>query len=230
MGTVFVDHQLRIQRFTPAITQVIKLIQTDVGRPVGDIASNLLGYDSLVPDLHAVLETLTPREVEVQTRAGAWFLLRIRPYRTLENVIEGAVITFTEITDVKAAQAALRESEGLRRLAVVVRDSDAAILVQALDGRILAWNPSAARMYGWTEAEALSMNIVALIPEDQRETSLATVRAIARTGEAAPSLAQRLTKDGRTTEVWLTATALVDEAGNPYAIATTERPIAGGTK
>lgn len=229
MGTVFVDHQLRIQRFTPAITQVIKLIQTDVGRPVGDIASHLVGYDSLVTDLQAVLDTLTPREVEVQTRAGAWFLLRIRPYRTLENVIEGAVITLTDISEVKAAQMALQESEGLRRLAVVVRDSDAAILVQALDGRILAWNPSAVRMYGWTEAEALSMNIAGLIPENQRETSIAKVREIARAGASEPYRAQRLTKNGRTTEVWLTAASLVDEAGNPYAIATTERTVDGGT-
>ena len=229
MGTVFVDHQLRIQRFTPAITQVIKLIQTDVGRPVGDIASHLVGYDSLVSDLQAVLDTLTPREVEVQTRAGAWFLLRIRPYRTLENVIEGAVITLTDISEVKAAQMALQESEGLRRLAVVVRDSDAAILVQALDGRILAWNPSAVRMYGWTEAEALSMNIAGLIPENQRETSIAKVREIARAGASEPYRAQRLTKDGRTTEVWLTAASLVDEAGHPYAIATTERTVDGGT-
>ena len=228
MGTVFVDHQLRIQRFTPAITQVIKLIQTDVGRPVGDIASHLVGYDSLVTDLQAVLDTLAPREVEVQTRAGEWFLLRLRPYRTLENVIEGAVITLTDISDVKAAQMAQQESEGLRRLAVVVRDSDAAILVQALDGRILAWNPSAVRMYGWTEAEALSMNIVALIPEDQREASIARVREIARAASSAPYRAQRLTKDRRTIEVWLTAASLVDEAGNPYAIATTERTIEGG--
>ena len=228
MGTVFVDHQLRIQRFTPAITQVIKLIPSDVGRPVGDIASNLLGYDNLVTDLQAVLDTLTPREVEVQTRAGSWFLLRIRPYRTLENVIEGAVITLTDISDVKTAQRTLRESEGLRRLAVVVRDSDAAILVQALDGRILAWNPSAARMYGWTEAEALSMNIVALIPEDQRDASLAKVREIARTGASTPHQSQRLAKDGRAIEVWVTASSLVDETGKAYAIATTERIFEGG--
>ena len=101
IGTVFVDHQLRIQRFTPAVTQVINLILTDVGRPVGHIVSNLVGYDRLVEDVQAVLDTLAPKEVEVQTKAGAWYLLRIRPYRTLENVIEGAVITFTEITEMK---------------------------------------------------------------------------------------------------------------------------------
>ncbi len=180
IGTVFVDHQLRILRFTPAVTQVINLILTDVGRPVGHIVSNLVGYDRLVADVQAVLDTLIPKEVEVQTKAGAWYLLRIRPYRTLENVIEGAVITFTEITEMKKAQAALRESEALRRLAVVVRDAHDAILVQDLEGRILAWNPGAERMYGWSEAEALAMNIRDLIPEGQREEALAIVKQLAR--------------------------------------------------
>lgn len=101
IGTIFVDHELRIQRFTPIVTQVINLIVTDVGRPVGHIVSNLLGYDSLVTDVQGVLDTLLPKDVEVQTKAGVWYLLRIRPYRTLENVIEGAVIMFFELTEFK---------------------------------------------------------------------------------------------------------------------------------
>jgi len=225
MGTVFVDHALRIQRFTPAITQVMPLIQSDLGRPVGHLASNLIGYDSLVADIQGVLDVLTPREIEVQARSGAWFLLRIRPYRTLENVIEGAVVTFTDITDMKSAQAVLQESETLRRLAVVVRDSRDAILVQALDGRILAWNPGAERSYGWSEAEALTMNIRALVPEPDRDLALARVREVASGHEVAPYTARRLARDGRVIDVWLTAAALVDASGQSYAIATTERPM-----
>ena len=103
IGTVFVDQQLRILRFTPAATRIINLIQTDVGRPVGHIVSNLVGYDRLVEDVQAVLDTLVPKEVEVQTTAGDWYLMRIQPYRTLDNVIEGAVITFVDITEMQAA-------------------------------------------------------------------------------------------------------------------------------
>ena len=71
IGTLFVDHQLHIQRFTPAATQIISLIQTDIGRPVSDIASRLKGYDRLAEDVRAVLDTLIPREAEVQARKGS---------------------------------------------------------------------------------------------------------------------------------------------------------------
>lgn len=101
VGTIFVDLQLRIQRFTPAITQTINLITADVGRPVGHIVSNLKGYDRLVEDAQAVLDTLIPKEIEVQTKEEKWYLLRIMPYRTTENVIEGLVISFTNITELK---------------------------------------------------------------------------------------------------------------------------------
>jgi two-component system CheB/CheR fusion protein len=111
VGTLFVDLQLRISRFTPAATQVINLIQTDVGRPVGHIVSNLAGYDRLVVDVQRVLDSLVPFETEVQITAGAWYLLRIRPYRTLENTIEGAVITFVDISELKQMEAALREAQ-----------------------------------------------------------------------------------------------------------------------
>ena len=130
VGTVFVNLQLQIQRFTPTVTRVINLIQTDIGRPVGHIVSNLIGYDRLVEDVQGVLDTLIPKEVEVQTRAQTWYLLRMMPYRTLDNVIEGAVITFTDITEMKKAQIALQESESMRRLAAVVRDAHDAITVQ----------------------------------------------------------------------------------------------------
>jgi two-component system CheB/CheR fusion protein len=98
IGTIFVDNRMCIRRFTPAVTNVMNLIMSDIGRPVNHIVSNLVGYDRLMDDIQTVLKDLVPKEDEVRTKAGAWYLLRIQPYRTLENVIEGAVITFIDIT------------------------------------------------------------------------------------------------------------------------------------
>jgi two-component system CheB/CheR fusion protein len=223
VGTIFVNHKLRIQRFTASVTPIINLIASDVGRPVGDIASSLVGYDRLLEDVQAVLDSLIPRDIEVQTRAGAWYLLRIQPYRTMENSIEGAVINFTEISELKKAQASRQETEGLRRLAAVVRDANDAILVQDLTGRILAWNPCAERMYGWSEAEALSMNIRDLVPEARRKEALTTVRNLSRGKVLEPYRVPRIKRDGQIVEIMLTATALLDADNEIYAIATTER-------
>jgi len=123
----------------------------------------------------------------------------------------------------KKAQVALREIEDVRRLAAVVRDAQDAIVVHDLEGRILAWNPGAERMYGWSQAEALSMNIRDLIPEGRWEETLAVLRRLSQAEVIEAFRMQRIAKDGRILEVWLTATALVNNSGRVYAIATTER-------
>ncbi|MEQ1693923.1 MAG: PAS domain S-box protein, partial [Gemmatimonas sp.] len=119
----------------------------------------------------------------------------------------------------------LNEARTLERLALVVRDASDAIIVQDLEGRISAWNPGAIRLYGWTEAEALAMNFRDLLPESLRRDALAMLRQHSRTEALTPFRTQRLTKDGRALDVSLTTTTLVNAAGDPYAIATTERAI-----
>ncbi|MFZ2307188.1 MAG: chemotaxis protein CheB [Rhodoferax sp.] len=223
IGTVFVDHSLRILRFTPAATLIINLILSDVGRPVGHIVSNLVGYDRLVADAQTVLNTLIPVEVDVETTQGKFFTMRILPYRTLENVIEGAVITFVEITEIVRTREALRKANDLMRLAVVVRDATDAITVQDLEGRILAWNAGATRLYGWSEEEALALNVRERIPAALRDSALAKVQQLSQAQTLEPYATQRLAKDGSVLEVSLTSTALVNGAGQMYAIATTER-------
>ncbi len=111
IGTIFVDLHLHILRFTPAATWIINLIPSDIGRPVRHIVSNLVGYDSLIADVQAVLETLVPKQLEVQTLEGKWYTMRILPYRTLDNVIEGAVLTFFDVTEKRRAEMALQEIE-----------------------------------------------------------------------------------------------------------------------
>jgi len=225
IATIFVDLELRIQRFTPTATRLMNLIKADEGRPVGDLASKLASYDSLAADVHQVLETLEPRELEVQAKDGRWYLLGLRPYRTLENVIEGAVITFIEITELKRAQATIRETEGVRRLAVVVRDSNDPIVSLDLEGCIRTWNPAAARIYGWSEKDALQMNYLDLVPESLQAETRSMLKAARRGLDLEPFRTERLNREGETVAVWLTATELVDEAGRPYGISATERPV-----
>ena len=112
-----------------------------------------------------------------------------------------------------------------RWMATIVRDSYDAITVQTFDGTVTAWNRGAERMYGWSEAEALGMNIQDIVPEARRAEASTLAKRLAQ-GEVVESFeTQRVTKDGRTLDVWLTVTVLVDTEGRPAAVATTERDV-----
>jgi two-component system, chemotaxis family, CheB/CheR fusion protein len=95
---IFLDQKLRIKRFNPAAIQMINLIPSDVGRPVEDMASNLLHPD-LMDDVHDVLKTLIPKDIRVQLRDKSWHLLRIRIYRSLNNAVEGLILMFTDLAE-----------------------------------------------------------------------------------------------------------------------------------
>ena len=226
IATIFVDQKLRILRFTPTAASLINLIPGDIGRPVGHIVSNLVNYSSVASDAQTVLDTLSSVDTRVQSTSGQWFAMRIRPYRTLENVIEGVVISFVEITEMCRIEAALQEANSSLRLAAVIQDSVDAVSVQDMQGKILAWNSGAARMYGWSEDEALLMHLPDRLPEPDRVDAMGTLLKIAQSDEHSVCTAQRLTKDGRVVNVRLTATLLINESGAPYGVAATERLLA----
>ncbi|SMF41933.1 chemotaxis protein CheB [Desulfovibrio gilichinskyi] len=223
IATIFVDNRLCIMRFTPAATRIINLIPVDIGRPVGHIVSKMVGYDSLIIDVQSVLETLLPKELEVQTTEGKWYTMRIQPYRTIENVIEGVVITFVDITEMKKSRELLQDAYDQLRLAGIARDSQDAITVLNTDGDILAWNPSAQRIFGWTEKEALTMNIQDMLPKDIQAQELEKIRLVAAGDIPVPYETSRKNKEGQTLPVWLTASFLADDAGHVYAMAVTQR-------
>jgi PAS domain-containing protein len=114
VATVFLDLDLCISRFTPRATRIVPLEATDVGRPIGHFASNLRGVD-LAHHARQVLEDLVVRETEVASVDGNHFIMRVRPYRTVSNVIDGVVMTFENITLRWRAEEALRISEELHR-------------------------------------------------------------------------------------------------------------------
>ncbi len=102
IATVFLGEDLEIKRFTPAAIRLFSFIDSDVGRPIKDINSNLK-LDGLVQTARQVLDTLVPMEQEVQTTEGYWYTLTIHPYRTSDNTIAGVVVSFTDIHQVKTA-------------------------------------------------------------------------------------------------------------------------------
>jgi len=112
VGTIFLDANLVIRRFTREAVRVYRLVASDVGRSLGDIKSDIAGED-LLPAAQAVLDTLVPCEREVRTADGTWYLARIQPYRTLDNVIEGVVLTFADISKRVAAEAAVQAAREL---------------------------------------------------------------------------------------------------------------------
>lgn len=115
IATVFLDNDLRVRLFTTGSNNIFKLIPGDVGRPITDIASDLL-YPELVDHIREVLQTLVFREQQAATRDGRWFMVRVVPYRTLENMIDGVVITFMDITASKMLETALRKTQvGLKK-------------------------------------------------------------------------------------------------------------------
>ena len=113
VAIVFLDNQFRIKRYTSPATRLFNLIPTDLDRPISDITAKFTD-STLQQDIEQVLRTLTPQEKQVQTPDGCWWNRRITLYRTLDNRIDGVILTFTDITQVR------RADEQARRLATIL--------------------------------------------------------------------------------------------------------------
>ncbi|RPH86715.1 MAG: PAS domain S-box protein, partial [Desulfobacteraceae bacterium] len=220
--TVFLDNNLIVKRYTSQAVTLFNLISGDLGRPITDIVSHLQ-YGTLLQDVRTVLDTLIFQEKQLQTNDGRWFTMRIMPYRTQENRIEGVVITFIDITELKQLKLLLKEKEQLRLLAMVVKDSNEAYVLQDLDGKILAWNRGAERLYGWTEAEALGQDIRLIIPESKQEEHSRCVQRLRDGGTLEAFETQRRTHQGGLLEVSSSFSGLADEAGRMIALAVHEK-------
>ncbi len=145
IATLFLDDALHIRRFTNRISAIIKVIPTDVGRPITDIVSDL-DYPELVDDAREVLRTLVYSEKQISASDGRWFVVKIMPYRTQENRIVGLVITFTDITVAKTLEGCLRETE--ERFRFLFEAMPGGILLQDGEGRILMANGETERILG----------------------------------------------------------------------------------
>ena len=148
VATLFLDTELNINSYTPAATKLFKLRETDTGRPLTDISTNLT-YDKLVEDAREVVRSLVPRETEVQDRDGKWFSMRIMPYRTEENAVVGLVVTFLDIDARRVLQAALSYT---RNIIDTVRES---ILILDKDLTVVTANRPFYQVFRTNERETL---------------------------------------------------------------------------
>ena len=159
MPIVMLGSDLRIRRFTPAAEKMLNLIATDVGRPMRDIKLTI-GATNLEEKLIKAIDTVTVIEEEVQDAAGHWFLLRIRPYRTLEDRIEGALMLLVDIDTLK------RNQEELRRQANLLQQAHEPIFVWDYSGPVTYWNHAAEECYGYTRDHALGRARSELLQSD----------------------------------------------------------------
>jgi two-component system CheB/CheR fusion protein len=150
IATIFLDNDLNIRKFTKAASRLIKMIESDVGRPISDIVSNLK-YDKLIDDIKNVLDKLIYKEMELETDDGEWFQTRIMPYKTSNNVIDGVVITFNNITLNKKYM--LETTDALEMANAVIQTVREPLLVLDSDIRVVSGNNSFYKTFRVTPEE-----------------------------------------------------------------------------
>jgi len=215
---LLLDPDLAVRRYTPPAEKALGMSQDKIGRAITELRLPLL-LPGLKQLLLKVIRNGQVQKLEVQDTQGRWYYLVARPYRIDKNKLEkskteGAVLALIDIQDRKLAE------KNVQRLATVVLDSNDAVIIIDMNDRITAWNKGAQKMYGYTEAEALGLNIRRLMPKKIRMKARDLLRV-----SAAPIETQRLAKDGRVLDVLLTVTVLRDEKGRPVEVAKTERDI-----
>lgn len=166
IATVFVDPGMRVKRFTPKASKLFALIPSDIGRPLMDVKSRL-HYEEIVIDATSAFKQLLPIERGVTSVDNEHFLARIQPYRTSQDKIGGAVLTFIDVTELRHAENRVRRSEERLRDAIA-SSKDFAVLSTDRDGIITTWNEGAAAMFGYAPNEVLGKSIDILFTAEDR--------------------------------------------------------------
>jgi two-component system CheB/CheR fusion protein len=214
IATVFLDRSLCIRMFTPSAVELFNLIESDVGRPLADLAGRL-EYGPIIDDARAVMERLVPIEREVRF-GERWLLARLLPYRDSEDPSSGVVLTFLDITVRRNAEDALRESETHFR--TIVSQAAAGIVHTDLQGRITLVNARFAQIVG-RRAESLDgMSVFDLVVPEAREHDAEVFRHMVETGGPFEAEKGYLRPDGSIVWVSAAVTTTLDAAGSATAV------------
>ncbi|HSK05286.1 MAG TPA: chemotaxis protein CheB [Kofleriaceae bacterium] len=241
VGTVFLDRDLRIRRFTSRIANVFRFQQHDIGRRISDFSHNILRPD-LIEEIERVHRGGGVVEDEVRDRAGTPYFLRILPYRSARPSagggggggssgssssgsngsaaeIDGVVLTLTEMTALDKARARLAQ------LSAIVESTDDAIFGKALDGTITSWNRGAEQLYGYTAEEAIGQNARMLMPPGEEGELDRFIELIQRGERIEHVRSMRVRKDGTPIEVSMTISPIYDAEGGITGVSAIGRDI-----
>jgi len=167
IATLFLDKELNIRRYTIQATKIFKLIKSDIGRPFTDLVSDLI-YPELATDALEVLRALVFIQKQIPAKDGRWFSIRIMPYRTFDDRIDGLVITFINLSDLKQVEVKLHETEQIHLL--LLNSSSDVIIKLSTDWKILEFNPEAEKFFGKKRKDAVNQNYIQMfIPEPARK-------------------------------------------------------------
>ena len=216
---LFLDRKFRIQKFTPAATSIFRLIASDIGRHISDITSKLEVSD-FSECFKEVLESLRPIDREISTQNKEHhYIMRINPYRTINNVIDGLTVSFSDVTDLKRAQA----SKSI--LAAIVEYSSDAIMTRDLEGKVTSWNKGAERLYLYKASEAVGKPITLIIPND-RLNEFKTLEKNVLNGEIVQGIdTERIKKNGERIAVSKTMSPILDSNGKHLGLSIIYRDI-----
>ena len=211
IATVFLNNDLKVTSFTPAAAEIFHLVGSDEGRPIGHIKARVT-YDELSDDARRVLRTLGPAEREVENvETGARYMVRVLPYRSVDNYIAGVVVTFVDVTARLRAEAALRASE-VRQRALI--EGVPQLVWRAVDGGQWTWaSPQWTEYTGLSEEESRGLGWLEAHHPDEREATLASWQAAQITGRLEMEGRIRHAAEGRYRWFQTRATPLRDERG-----------------
>lgn len=215
IAVVFLDRQFRIRKFTPAVKDLFELIDSDVGRPLSDLALKFTDL-TLSRDIGCVLANGTALEAEVNSSSGRTYMRRVLPYRKNGSSMDGVVVTFVDISARKLAEMEMRRSESIHRL-ILRGIKEYGIFMMDLAGNFVTWTPGAEHIFGYSEKEALGQHLRMIQSEENRTTGMVEKElTMARAGNDVFIERWHQRKDG--TRFWGTGilSILNDENNQPY--------------
>ncbi len=227
IGTIFLDRDMRIRKFTPACQKIINLMAADKGRPISHISHRFPTDVLLQKYAEEVLDTLIPieRNVRTITEDHKSYLIKFLPYRTLENHIQGVVITFVDITELKKAEEVAKKKEedilaSLSTRAEILDNVPDAVIACDINFKIISWNRSAQLIFGYSEEEVLQRDFFALLKPFLNEEERKANKENIIKNEHITGHSQAKSKWGNLINVYLIKDVLFDKMGKPEKIVT----------